>query len=159
MLPPELCDLRAHIPQTHVLDAVLATIPAQTCALQLVEYKIHVGPLDMVSRRAAPGRSALRLDNTAPLPFFRNPAWRGVDRALARLASGRTLRFRVEIGGMVSPRARAAYAPQDMFDDSMGMDSLMQKWGRDMFVAFGKMPRAEIKVSAGLGPKGGIHVQ
>lgn len=134
------------ISQTHVLDEVLAMIPKQTCTLEIVEYRMHVVPFDVVLNFDAPGGA--RLNTSAPHSFFRNPGWRGVDRALARLASGRTMRVSVEIAAILSYQALALCAPQDMFDDSIGMDSLMKKWGRKAFVELGKEPRADITVSA-----------
>ncbi len=144
--------LHPDIPQNLVIDEVLSTIPWQRCALKKLNYSICVG-LDQALKPVTPG-GGVRLDKVTPIPFFRNPAWNRFDHTVARLANGRGMRVIVNIPGLVPAAVRALYDPQDEIYDSIDMGTLMEEWGRNIFVEFPKAPLNDITVFAFIGPGG-----
>ncbi|KJA19545.1 hypothetical protein HYPSUDRAFT_217512 [Hypholoma sublateritium FD-334 SS-4] len=145
-------DQLPHTSQKLVLEDVLAKVTS----LRRLHWKIFVG-LDQALKRTEPD-GAPRLDNAKPLPLFQHPAWRRLDRALARVADVHTMDVRVlvNIFGIIDPGTKALYDPQHLFYDGVDMGSLMERWGRHTFVESRKRPRTTITVSAGIGPRGGL---
>lgn len=129
----------------HILDQVLATISQQTRTLESLEYRATVCIDEKLIQN--PGGSML-LDTSTLLEFFQTRAWQDLDRAVARVASGRIMRFNVDVCGWMGREKRQAYNPINAQYDSRALGALMKKWGEHIFVSVREQQQIDFAVDA-----------
>ncbi|KJA16349.1 hypothetical protein HYPSUDRAFT_207146 [Hypholoma sublateritium FD-334 SS-4] len=115
-----------------IVAQVLATISQQTRTLESLQYITEVC-IDEAPKRK-PGVWMLLATPILKI-YFQNNGWHALDRAVARVASGRMMDFYVGVRAWTGKEKPQMHAPVHGRDDSCALDILMKKWGEQTFVA------------------------
>ena len=131
--------------QPHILDQLLATISQQTRMLESLDYRMEVCIDEKLPWNLG---APMIIDTSTLLKFFESKTWRQLDHAIARVASGRIMRFNMVVSGWMSTVKWKLYNLANLQHDSRAFKALLRKWAFDNFAAVWEQQQIDFEFDA-----------